>query len=123
MRDIDFTSAGIRARWQAGYADAMRTVEQRPWEKPIDPMMGVAVHDPEEDAPEHDPEKWRPVFGKIMLQGRILVIGGFGVPDQEPAADQRHDLDQDVAGDPDLHDAGEHARGIGKARRVDHRST
>ena len=49
LRDIDFTSAGIRARWQAGYADAMRTVERRPWEKPIDPMMGVAVHDPEED--------------------------------------------------------------------------
>ena len=48
LRDIDFTSAGIRARWQAGYADAMRTIERRPWEKPIDPMMGVAVHDPEE---------------------------------------------------------------------------
>jgi NTE family protein len=48
LRDIDFTSAGIRARWQAGYADTMRTVERRPWEKPIDPMMGVAVHDPDE---------------------------------------------------------------------------
>jgi NTE family protein len=47
LRDIDFTRAGIRARWQAGYADTMRTVERRPWEKPIDPMMGVAVHDPE----------------------------------------------------------------------------
>jgi NTE family protein len=47
LRDIDFTSAGIRARWQAGYADTMRTVERRPWRKPIDPMMGVAVHDPE----------------------------------------------------------------------------
>ncbi len=47
LRDIDFTSAGIRARWQAGYADTMRTVDRRPWEKPIDPMMGVAVHDPE----------------------------------------------------------------------------
>jgi NTE family protein len=46
LRDIDFTRAGIRARWQAGYADTMRTVERRPWEKPIDPMMGVAVHDP-----------------------------------------------------------------------------
>jgi NTE family protein len=49
LRDIDFTSAGIRARWQAGYADTMRTIERRPWEKPIDPMMGVAVHDPEAD--------------------------------------------------------------------------
>jgi NTE family protein len=47
LRDIDFTAAGIRARWQAGYADTMRTVERRPWDQPIDPMMGVAVHDPE----------------------------------------------------------------------------
>ncbi len=47
LRDIDFTSSGIRARWEAGYADTMRTVDRRPWQKPIDPMMGVAVHDPE----------------------------------------------------------------------------
>jgi NTE family protein len=47
LRDIDFSSSGIRARWEAGYADTMRTVERRPWQKPIDPMMGVAVHDPE----------------------------------------------------------------------------
>jgi NTE family protein len=47
LRDIDFTSAGIRARWQAGYADTMRTVDRRPWQKPIDPMLGVAVHDSE----------------------------------------------------------------------------
>ena len=32
LRDIDFTSAGIHARWQAGYADTMRTVERRPWD-------------------------------------------------------------------------------------------
>jgi NTE family protein len=50
LRDIDFTSSGIRARWQAGYADTMRTIERRPWQKPIDPMMGVAVHDPEIEA-------------------------------------------------------------------------
>ncbi|HEX4411679.1 MAG TPA: patatin-like phospholipase family protein [Xanthobacteraceae bacterium] len=45
LRDIDFTSAGIRARWQAGYADTMRTLSRRPWEAPIDPMVGVAIHD------------------------------------------------------------------------------
>jgi NTE family protein len=45
LRDIDFTSGGIHARWQAGYADTMRVLECRPWETPIDPMMGVAVHD------------------------------------------------------------------------------
>jgi NTE family protein len=45
LRDIDFTSAGIHARWQAGYADTLRILERRPWGTPIDPMMGVAVHD------------------------------------------------------------------------------
>jgi NTE family protein len=45
LREIDFTTAGISRRWRAGYEDAMRTLERRPWEKPIDPMAGVAVHD------------------------------------------------------------------------------
>jgi len=45
LRDIDFTSAGIHARWQAGFADTTRMLERRPWEAPIDPMAGVAVHD------------------------------------------------------------------------------
>jgi NTE family protein len=50
LREIDFTTAGIGRRWRAGYEDAMRTLERRPWEKPIDPMAGVAVHD--SDAPD-----------------------------------------------------------------------
>ncbi len=50
LREIDFTTAGIRRRWQAGYEDTMRTLERRPWEVPIDPMVGVAVHD--SDAPD-----------------------------------------------------------------------
>jgi NTE family protein len=45
-KDIDFTPAGIRARWQAGYADARRMVEAAPWTIPVDPMDGVIVHDP-----------------------------------------------------------------------------
>ena len=49
LRDIDFTSAGIHARWQAGYADTMRTLNRRPWEVNFDPVFGVAVHD--SDAP------------------------------------------------------------------------
>jgi NTE family protein len=50
LRDIDFTASSIHARWQAGYADTMRILERRPWEAPIDPMVGVAVHD--SDVPE-----------------------------------------------------------------------
>ena len=45
LRDIDFTSVGIHARWQAGYADTMRMLERRPWETPVDPLAGVAVYD------------------------------------------------------------------------------
>ncbi|HTR18192.1 MAG TPA: patatin-like phospholipase family protein [Acetobacteraceae bacterium] len=44
-RDIDFTSAGIRTRWQAGYADASRALAERPWENSENPMSGVVVHE------------------------------------------------------------------------------
>jgi NTE family protein len=50
LRDLDFSSSGIRRRWQSGYADTKHTLERRPWETPIDPMVGVAVHD--SDAPD-----------------------------------------------------------------------
>ena len=43
-KDIDFTASGIRARWQAGYAEAKQMVERAPWRAPIDPMEGVIVH-------------------------------------------------------------------------------
>jgi NTE family protein len=44
-RDIDFTADGIHARWQAGFADARRALDRRPWETRVDPMVGVAVYD------------------------------------------------------------------------------
>jgi hypothetical protein len=31
--------------WQAGYEDACRVLERKPWEIEIDPIVGVAVHD------------------------------------------------------------------------------
>ena len=45
-KDIDFTPAGIRARWQAGYADTRRMLERAPWMAPVDPIDGVVIHDP-----------------------------------------------------------------------------
>lgn len=45
MRDIDFTGAGIAARWQAGYADTRDFLERKPWQVEVDPMVGVVVHD------------------------------------------------------------------------------
>jgi NTE family protein len=68
LRDIDFTSGGIHARWQAGYADTMRVLERRPWETPIDPMMGVAVHD--SNAPDASAE--RPLPARSTTRGARL---------------------------------------------------
>ena len=47
LRDIDFTGAGIIARWRAGYIDTLRALQRRPWEMHIDPMVGIAVHEPD----------------------------------------------------------------------------
>ena len=43
-RDIDFSQASIQERWQAGYADTRRMIARRPWDDPVDPKVGVAVH-------------------------------------------------------------------------------
>ena len=47
-KDIDFGHAGIRARWQAGFADAQRAVAAQPWRRQADPLEGIVVHDVEE---------------------------------------------------------------------------
>jgi len=44
-KDIDFSPAGIRARWDAGYADTMRTLEAAPWRGPVDPLEGFVLHE------------------------------------------------------------------------------
>ena len=43
-KDIDFTPAGIRSRWNAGRELALRKIEAAPWNAEFDPMMGVVVH-------------------------------------------------------------------------------
>jgi len=44
-RDIDFTSAGVRARREAGYAAARRMIERQPWQHEGDLLDGIVVHD------------------------------------------------------------------------------
>lgn len=44
-KDIDFSASGIRARWQAGYDDTERFLKLKPWEQPIDPIEGIAIHE------------------------------------------------------------------------------
>ena len=45
LKDIDFTPAGIRTRWEAGFADTLGMIERAPWELEVDPMDGVVVHE------------------------------------------------------------------------------
>ena len=41
FKDIDFTSTGVKARREAGYADTLRMIEAAPWTAPADPIEGV----------------------------------------------------------------------------------
>lgn len=45
MKDIDFTPVGIQARRAAGYADTCRMLDLSPWNRPMDPIEGVVVHE------------------------------------------------------------------------------
>jgi NTE family protein len=46
-KDIDFSAAGIKARWDAGYADTVRVLAQHPWTHDFDPMEGFILHEAE----------------------------------------------------------------------------
>jgi NTE family protein len=50
-KDVDFSPSGIRHRWEAGYADARRTLEQAPWQGDFDPIEGVILHEPRDQPP------------------------------------------------------------------------
>jgi NTE family protein len=44
-KDIDFDETRIRARWDAGYADAQRALTQERWSRDADPIEGIVVHE------------------------------------------------------------------------------
>jgi NTE family protein len=44
-KDIDFTRAGVRERWQTGYEHARRVLASKPWEREVGALEGVVVHD------------------------------------------------------------------------------
>jgi len=48
-KDIDFTHAGIRTRWQAGYEHAQRVIVEQPWVCQVDPLQGVLIHESSEE--------------------------------------------------------------------------
>ncbi|HVE22407.1 MAG TPA: patatin-like phospholipase family protein [Acidocella sp.] len=43
-KDIDFSARGIRARWDAGYAQTARALAAAPWTATCDPLEGVILH-------------------------------------------------------------------------------
>ena len=45
-KDIDFTREGIATRWRAGYADTRRMLARSPWDRAVDPIEGVVIHEP-----------------------------------------------------------------------------
>ncbi len=45
-KDVDFSPTGIRLRWEAGYADTMRSLQRVPWNDDCDPLEGVILHEP-----------------------------------------------------------------------------
>jgi NTE family protein len=49
-KDVDFSPAGIRKRWEAGYASARRAIELAPWRGEFGPLDGVILHEPEDAA-------------------------------------------------------------------------
>jgi NTE family protein len=44
-KDIDFSPAGIRRRWEAGYADTNRVLALAPWSGEFDPVEGFILHE------------------------------------------------------------------------------
>jgi NTE family protein len=46
-KDVDFSPASIRQRWEAGYGMTMQALERAPWDDEADPLDGVVLHEPE----------------------------------------------------------------------------
>jgi NTE family protein len=44
-KDIDFSPAGIKTRWDAGYRDTVRVLAAAPWTQELDPLEGFILHE------------------------------------------------------------------------------
>jgi NTE family protein len=51
-KDIDFSSGGIRKRWELGYAHTKAVLERKPWVGEFDPLSGVILHEQVELMPQ-----------------------------------------------------------------------
>jgi NTE family protein len=48
-RDVDFSTATVRARWAAGSKDANRALKHKAWLKPVPPHAGLIIHELEQE--------------------------------------------------------------------------
>jgi NTE family protein len=44
LSDIDFSRSALLQRWDQGYSDTRRMLDARPWEEPVSPFHGIAIH-------------------------------------------------------------------------------
>jgi NTE family protein len=44
-KDVDFSPAGIKERWGAGYAQTKAVLAREPWVGQFDPLSGVILHE------------------------------------------------------------------------------
>jgi NTE family protein len=44
-KDIDFSQAGIKQRWEAGYTHTTAVLARKPWAGQFDPLSGVILHE------------------------------------------------------------------------------
>ena len=49
-KDVDFSPAGIRQRWEAGYTDTMSALWRQPWIGEFGLLNGVVLHEPQPGA-------------------------------------------------------------------------
>jgi NTE family protein len=47
-KDVDFSRAGIKERWEAGYADTKAVLAREAWVRQFNPLLGVILHEAEE---------------------------------------------------------------------------
>jgi NTE family protein len=47
-KEVDFSPAGIKERWDAGYAHTKAVLAREPWVGESDPLSGVILHEAEE---------------------------------------------------------------------------
>ena len=69
-KDIDFSPAGIRMRWEAGYADTKRALQRQAWLGEFGPLDGVILHEP---APEADPAADQPTSDDLQVETRLAA--------------------------------------------------